>query len=103
MQPHPEGAAGNDASSELGERARSFGVVGWCSFLAASAATMVCFALLDPEALPAGEAPSWWTGRMAVYAFGFFFLWAVAAASAALTLYMTKTPPARPPSARTDR
>lgn len=64
--------------------ARVAGILGWSSFLAASAATMVCFAFIDPHALASGEAPAWWTSRMNVYAIGFFFFWFVGFVAASL-------------------
>ena len=79
--------------TDLPPRARTVGVVVWCSFLAAAAATMVVFAFLDPAGLSHDKMPSWWTSRRAVYAVGFFFLWAVAAGAAALTIYMAHTEP----------
>jgi hypothetical protein len=89
---------GGDAPSDLQPlehdlppRARSIGIVAWCSFLAAGAGTTVFFAYLDPAAFPLGEVPSWWQGRHAVYALGFFFFWLLAAGSSALTLYMLRT------------
>jgi hypothetical protein len=38
-----------------------------------------------------GLVPAWWTSRHTVYAIGFFFFWAIAAAASALTLYMAQT------------
>ena len=71
---------------------RHLGVLLWCSFLAACAATMVAFALVDPDAMRGhGEVPHWWTTRMTVYALGFFFFWIIAALSSALTVYMLRT------------
>lgn len=66
-------------------------VVLWCSFLAACVASLVAFALVDPQAMHTGEAPHWWTTRLAVYGIGFFFFWGIAAVAAALTLYMSCT------------
>ncbi len=66
-------------------------VVLWCSFLAACAASLIAFALLDPQAMHTGQAPHWWTTRLAVYGIGFFFFWGNAAVAAALTLFMTAT------------
>lgn len=76
---------------DLSRRDQSLGVVVWCSFLAASAATSVAFAMLDPQSLAFGSPPSWWTSRLRVYAIGFFFFWVVAAAASALTLFMLST------------
>jgi hypothetical protein len=69
--------------TELGERARALGVIAWSAFLAAALATMLCFALVDPLALSAGETPAWWTGRLRVYAIGFFFFWMIGLVAAA--------------------
>ena len=76
-------------NTDLPARARRVGVVVWCSFLTACGATMVVFALFDPEVLM--EAAPWWWGRRAAYALGFFFLWAIAACSAGLALFMAHT------------
>ena len=76
---------------DLSPRAQSIGVIVWCSFLSAAAATAVAFALLDPQSLAAGSPPAWWTSRLAVYAIGFFFFWILAAGASALTLYMLST------------
>jgi hypothetical protein len=62
--------------------ARVGGIVGWASFLAASVATMVCFAFVDPQAFAAGHPPAWWGSRMQVYAVGFFFFWLTGAVAA---------------------
>jgi hypothetical protein len=71
MSPPPSA----DAPRELGGSARAAGVVAWSAFLAAALATMLCFAMIDPLALGAGDSPSWWTTRLHVYAIGFFFFW----------------------------
>ena len=76
-------------NADLSTRTRRVGVVVWCSFLTASGATMVLFALFDPDQL-LSMAP-WWWGRRAAYALGFFFLWAITACSAALATYMAHT------------
>jgi len=76
----------------------------WCSFLAASVATMVTFALVDPasisDALPGGGAGA---SRTAVYSLGFFYFWAVCAAAGTLTAFMLQTPAAPAPSTYRDR
>ena len=82
---------GPPASSRRAHLGRQLGVVLWCSFLAASGATMVVFALLDPQAMHGGEPPAWWTTRLTVYALGFFFFWLIAALASALTLFMART------------
>jgi hypothetical protein len=92
---------GDDASSskhELSARQRDVAVAGWCSFLAAAVGTMVLFALVDPKTLAHVTEPPFRIDRMTGYAIGFFFLWALTGASAALTLYLTRTSHAeRPP------
>lgn len=84
--PHPED------KPELGERARAAGAIFWSSFLAAALATMLCFAFLDPDAVGAGELPSWWTTRRAVYALGFFFFWLTGLVAAGLCWQLARGP-----------
>lgn len=79
------------APADLSPRGRSIGVIVWCSFLVGAAATMICFALIDPLGSPLNGLPEWWTTRRAVYAFGFLFFWGIAAAASVLTLYMART------------
>jgi hypothetical protein len=73
-----------EATQDLGQRGRAFGVIAWSAFLAAALATMLCFAFLDPLALANGEPPPWWTSRLRVYAVGFFFFWLVGLVAATL-------------------
>ena len=64
----------------------------WPSFLAASVATMFFFAFFDPSVFGEGAIPPrWLTNRMAGYAVGFFFFWAICTLSSALTLYLVRT------------
>jgi len=84
----------DDASSpvaDLSPRSRIVGVVVWCSFLTAAAATMVLFAFLDPAALQPDAHGGWVVSHRAIYAAGFFFLWVVAGGAAALAVYMVRT------------
>jgi hypothetical protein len=69
---------------ELGEKGRAFGVIVWSAFLAAALATMLCFAFIDPLGLVSGETPGWWTGRLRVYAIGFFLVWLIGLVAASL-------------------
>ncbi len=73
-----------DAEHELGAGGRALGVIVWSAFLAAALATMLCFALVGPLAIAAGETPGWWAGRFRVYAIGFFFFWLIGLVAAAL-------------------
>lgn len=82
---------------ELSARQRDVAVAGWCSFLVAAVGTMVCFAFIDPATLADASEPPLPVDRMSGYAIGFFFLWVLAGASAALTLYLTRTSHAEPP------
>ena len=66
------------------------GVIAWSSFLTASAATMVCFAFLDPNALADEATPWWWGPRLHVYALGFFFFWAIGFVAAGLAWYLAQ-------------
>ena len=88
-------------SPELGARGRIIVTVLWCSFLAASVATMISFALVDPAPIAAALP---WAGadasRTTVYSLGFFYFWAICAAAGALTAFMLSTPAAEPPSAQ---
>ena len=77
-------------SHELGIGGRAVGVIIWSAFLAAALATMLCFALLDPLAVSAGEAPPWWTSRLRVYAIGFFFFWLIGLVAAALCWQLSR-------------
>jgi hypothetical protein len=78
-------------------RQRDFAVIGWASFLIASASTMVFFALIDPKALSRVSETALPHGRMAGYALGFFFFWAMTALAAALTVYLIRTRQGHPP------
>lgn len=74
---------------ELPGYLRLFFTIAWSSFLSASVATMVCFALVDPAPVAAqftvaGAALS----RTTVYSFGFLFFWAVSALAAATAAWM---------------
>jgi hypothetical protein len=74
---------------DLTLRQRDVAAAGWTSFLVAAVGTMLCFAFLDPKIL--GHAAGIEVDRMTGYAIGFFFFWALAGASAALTLYLART------------
>jgi ABC-type enterobactin transport system permease subunit len=82
---------------ELSRRQRDAAVAGWSSFLIAAMGTMVLFAFVDPMTLVEVTEPPLPVDRMTGYAIGFFFLWVLTAASAALTLYLLRTSHAEPP------
>lgn len=68
------------------------GVLLWCSFLAACAATMFFFAYFDPPLLAADDSPPpWLADRRTGYAVGFFFFWAICTIASFLTAYLIDT------------
>lgn len=100
----PDGTAHDPRDDEarargLSRTQRDVFVVGWCSFLAAAAATMIFFAFVDPLALAEITEPQLPVDRMGGYALGFFFFWLLCAASAALTVYLIRTRHGHPPPA----
>jgi hypothetical protein len=86
-----------EEAHELSRRQRDVAVAGWSSFLIAAIGTMVLFAFVDPMTLVEVTEPPLPVDRMTGYAIGFFFLWVLTAASAALTLYLLRTSHAEPP------
>lgn len=85
----PEAEPPQVAWSQL---AQDTAVTLWPSFLAAAVATMFFFAFFDPSLFGEGAVPPrWLTHRMAGYAVGFFFFWAICTLSSALTLYLVRT------------
>lgn len=78
--------------------AQAIAAVLWPSFLAGSFATMVFFALIDPELLADATSPPIEVSRMTGYAIGFFFFWLIALVSSAVSVYLVQTahlPPAQ--------
>lgn len=67
--------------------------VAWISFLTASVATMVFFAIFDPVDL-AGLLDAD-IGRDPGYAMGFFFFWVVTASCSGVTAWLVRTAPKR--------
>ena len=64
----------------------------WPSFLAASLASLLFFAAVDPQLLrDAGPRIFDNLNRDAGYALGFFFFWAIAALASGLSVYMIRT------------
>ncbi len=90
--PEPESGEDEPASVVWSQLAQDLAVTLWPSFLAASVATMFFFAFFDPTVFGEGAVPPrWLTNRMAGYAVGFFFFWAICTLSSALTLYLVRT------------
>ena len=65
----------------------------WISFLAASVATMLFFALFDPVELLATVDID--VGSQTGYAIGFFFFWIISAGCSAVTAWLVRTAPRR--------
>jgi len=96
-------ATDTGTAKELSAGGRAIAAVAWCSFLAAAVGTMICFGLVDPQAVRWEDAPSWWTGRVRIYSLGFFLFWIIAAASSTLTYMLMRgntDPAARPDTSR---
>jgi hypothetical protein len=73
------------------------GLVLWTSFLSASAASVLCFAAVDPQLLrDAGPRIFDNLNREAGYALGFFFFWAIGVVASGLSVFMVRS--ARPQS-----
>jgi len=68
---------------------------GWISFLSASIATMLFFAVFDPVDLAALILPGKVISMTEGFAAGFFFFWFVCAISSAITAFLVRTAPRR--------
>ncbi len=75
--------------------AQAVATVVWISFLAASVATMLFFALFDPVELLA--TVGFEVGSQSGYALGFFFFWFICAGCSAVTAWLVRTAPKRNP------
>jgi hypothetical protein len=88
----PEELVDDERPRRWSRLARDVAVTLWPSFLAAAVATMFFFAFFDPSMFGAGATPpAWLDDRMAGYAVGFFFFWAITTLSSVLTLYLVRT------------
>ena len=77
-------AAYDEASPQI-MRLRRVGAVAWPSFFAASVATFVFFAIVDPSDLAEITWPHLAISRKLGYSLGFFMFWACTLASSAFT------------------
>ena len=80
-----------DGQQHWSWKARNVGAVLWPSFLAAGFATMVFFAMIDPETLVLAMVVPLHLGRFGVYSFGFFFFWFICTLSSLLTTWLIRT------------
>ena len=69
---------------------RDAAAVLWPAFIIAAAASVIVFGLFDPLDLISIASVSLPANRMAGYAAGFFFLWAVCALAAAMAIFMLR-------------
>lgn len=73
-------------------------IVLWPAFIAASFATLVSFAFIDPVLIGNDDYPPPAFGtRMGGYAVGFFFFWLICNVSSLVTLYLVRTAHPEPP------
>lgn len=89
-----------DAPRAWSQGAQDLAAVLWPGFLAACAGTLLFFAFFDPILFRDAQPDLRWLGnRLAGYALGFFFFWAIASFASALTLFLLRTSqePRRPP------
>jgi hypothetical protein len=93
----PEQQAAEQSPRPWSRGAQVLAAVLWPSLLAASFATMLFFAFVDPEVLHEGAGTDIESSRMAVYGITFFFFWLVAALSSAVSAYLIHTSPGRAP------
>jgi len=71
-------------------RLQAWGGVLWPSFLVACLATLLLFAFVDPLQLARAGAPGHAPSRELACTLGFFAVWAITAASSALTLCLVR-------------
>jgi hypothetical protein len=84
----------SNAAPERARRARriDLGLVLWTSFLAACAASLMFFDVVDPALLQdAGPRLFAHLDREAGYAIGFIFFWGIGAIASALSVYLMRT------------
>jgi len=72
-------------------RSQIYAAVGWSSFLAASFATMLFFAFVDPADYEWMGGETLEKTRMTGYALGFFFFWAVTALTGVVVAYLIRS------------
>ena len=81
-----------DTTPQIGPRGRTLLTVIWCAFLAASVATLVFFAFVDPAPVIAVLQPTAIVpDRTALYSLGFLFFFAVCGLASALTAWLLKS------------
>ncbi|MGI9263438.1 MAG: hypothetical protein ACR2QU_00830 [Gammaproteobacteria bacterium] len=79
------------SSERWNQRQRDVATIIWVSFLMASAATVVFFAMVDPEILDGTTAVGWQISRNAGYAIGFFMFWILTIATSVLSIFLVRS------------
>lgn len=72
-------------------RAQALAAVVWPSFLAASLATMLFFAFVDPQDMEQAMSHPLDFTRMTGYGLGFFFFWLITLVSSAVSVFLLRT------------
>jgi len=72
-------------------QARQIAAIIWPSFLAAAFATMLFFAVIDPQALGDSMEPSQRFSRMTGYGLGFFFFWFITMLSSSISILLIRS------------
>ena len=85
MNDNGVGTRHDDDASLLVLRIRRAGAIAWPSFFAASVATLVFFAIVDPTELADITWPHLEISRQFGYSIGFFMFWACTLGSSAFT------------------
>jgi len=73
-------------------RIQRLGAIVWPSFFSAGVATMVCFALIDPQDLPRALFPNLEMSRELGYTIGFFAFWSATLGSSLFTSLLLHRP-----------
>jgi len=89
--PTPSADAEIPQQKPWSRRWQVYAAVGWSSFLAASFATMLFFAFVDPADYEWMGGESLEKTRMTGYALGFFFFWMVTALTGFVVAYLIRS------------
>jgi len=93
MNGRTESLVQSDEASAQVMRLRRIGSIAWPSFFAAAVATVVFFAIVDPDDLAEITWSHLEVSRKLGYSIGFFMFWACTLASSAFTALLLTTRP----------
>ena len=82
-------------SGRWSRRRRDWAMAAWVAFLSASLASLVAFALFDPEMLSDSWSLPFEVGRRLGYSLGFAFFFGICFVASGLTVFMIRTGPRR--------